>query len=232
MGMSMRLGKSNAWSISDSNYFGKNNSVDLAISYENIAPYKHRITVVITSTSFRVDKLIEKGRVFLCLANKESYRRKYSDNYWEPTTNNERICSSWPGNHDRTFFSSIHNDRFLTPIFHQVVKGKNTYVWDVDFSRFKGCEAEVFRSNRMYDFIGGCVPASQMYLPIKCRLCINVHPNPDKGLGIRKDTNGNWYNANSIGIWSHRNILWLTEGGRGSFGSTNRESNIINLPII
>lgn len=226
----MRLGKSNAWKISDSNYRGKNNSAVLAISYENIAPYKHRVTVVITSTSFRVDSLIEKGRVFLCLANKESYRRKYSEFGWEPGNRNERISSVCGGNHDRTFFSSIHTGKFLSPIFHQVVKGKNTYTWDVDFSCVEGDEAGVFRSARMHEFVGENVPASRMYLPMICRLCVNVNTDTDTGLGIKKDIDGNWYVPGvSIGIWSHRRLLWLTEGGSGS---PTRESDIINLPII
>lgn len=227
MGMSMRLGKSNAWKISDSNYRGKNNSAVLAISYENIAPYKHRVTVVITSTSFRVDRLIEKGRVFLCLANKESYRRKYSDGGWEPDNRNERISSVCGGNHDRTFFSSIHTDKFLSPIFHQVVKGKNTYTWDVDFSCVEGDEAGVFRSARMHEFVGKNVQTYRMYLPMICRLCVNVNTTY---LGIKKDIDGNWcVSDTSRGIWGHRCLLWLTEGGSGS---QCRESDIINLPII
>ena len=113
--MSMRLGKSNAWSVCDS-------TCDLSISHELVERTSekttYRVIVTVERLSKRMNRRVDDGELYVCLYEiAHSWRGKHRED-----NSNNPYCDC------QNCVSGERPHKYL----QQIVRGKNQYIFNVD----------------------------------------------------------------------------------------------------
>lgn len=170
MGMSMRLGESNAWKVGDADVCkgslrkhtpDRYDGNDLSISYETISPLKYKITITINSLSYALTKVMEYGNLYICLASQEIRRHNSKRcRFQSQDMQNAYVPGSWTYDDMSTITQSQYKNKYQYPVFQKVVPGKRDYTFVIDMSNCIGFsntdlveKSGIFRSRNLQNGI-------------------------------------------------------------------------------
>lgn len=116
---------------------------DLKLSAVRTAPYKYDVTVKINQLSFLWNQMVKTGQMYICLARKKWGRR----HVLQSRIGNNR--TAYYGTHFIPYTTPANllgYSNVITPCLYKVIRGKNKYVFHIDFTQYIG----EIRSNKAY----------------------------------------------------------------------------------
>ena len=122
MGMSMRLGKSNAWSLNEDSTNNISISSELVERTSEKTTYK--VIVTIDALSKRMNRRVDDGEIYVCLYEKCRDAKGYNQSHdpWDPSP-----AYAYSYNLVHTFDLTANSYEYL----QKVVRGKNQYIYTV-----------------------------------------------------------------------------------------------------
>ncbi len=156
MGMSMMLGKSNAWNIADG-FSGRGLGNILSISYVRTAPLEYDVTVTIDQLTHKMELAMNRGEAFVCLANQEF--TQYLPNQREYDNRSRRFVE----NCMRSITDELQSNISSLPCLMKVIKGKKNYRFHLSFSdRYAGRTEMTERALRFRDENEQAIPSMRV----------------------------------------------------------------------
>lgn len=141
--MAVKMGEDTSWKVlttdgdrpgvRDRCYFNTVDN-DITISAVRTAPYKYDVTVKINKLSFLWNQMVKTGQMYICLARKKWGRRWMS----RSNINNKKRYAHYDTNFIpyTTLANLLGYCSVITPCLYKVVRGKNKYVFHIDFTSY------------------------------------------------------------------------------------------------